>query len=132
MQQFDIEYAILKEKSNKNQGKGNLNLPNTLKYLDWYYFALRLELSNLLIAQNRLTAIQEKDYEQFKQLVPFVESFEKDLPPIIKIALAVAKLIGSSNTNTEIPIVENLITLLQKNKNELPTAFIYHAHASIH
>ena len=131
LQQFDVEYATLKEKTSKNQGKGNLNLPNALKYLDWYYFALRLELSNLLITQNRFTATQEKEYEQFRQFIPFVESFEKDLPPIIKIALEVTKLISNSNSNTEMPIVENLIALLQKSKNELPTAFIYDVHASI-
>ena len=131
LQQFDIEYAILKEKSNKNKLKGNLNLPNTLKYLDWYYFVLRLELSNLLITQNRFTATQEKEYKQFKQFVPFVESFEKDLPPIVKIALEVTKLISSSNTDAKIPIIENLIALLQKNKNELSIAFVYDVHASI-
>ena len=125
LNQFDIEYASLKEKSSKNQGKGNLNLPNALKYLDWYYFALRLELSNLLIAQNRFTATQEKEYEQFKQFIPFIESFEKDLPPTVKIALEIAKLISNETSITKIALVENLIVLLQKNKSELPTSFIY-------
>ena len=131
LQQFDIEYAVLKEKSSKNKGKGNLNLPNTLKYLDWYYFVLRLELSNLLVTQNLFTATQEKEYEQFRQFVPFVESFEDGLPPIVKIALEVTKLISNSNSNTEMPIVENLIALLQQNKSELPIPFIYDIHASI-
>ncbi|MEO1517748.1 MAG: hypothetical protein AAFV95_22185 [Bacteroidota bacterium] len=109
------QYAFL---YNYNTRKEDLNLTNGIQSLDIYYFVLRLELVNKLLAQHKFQRplFVETQQQLIRQLLPHIEEQQFFQTPLLELNAAVFSFLSEEKEEQ----YQKLLLLLGQYQKEIP------------
>lgn len=116
--QFKIAQEEHEWQSTYNKGKGDLGLPNAVEALDFYYFTLRLEMTNRFLLQQRLTTVDPPIVIQLSFKTFNIPEYYLKKSAVLSITHKVHQLL--SVATPDVAGFEELLTLLNTHEEELP------------
>lgn len=114
--QYELEFFKCDEASVRNQGKGDLNILNTLRALDLDFQLKRLELANQLLLQQKITVVEVP--ERLSVLVEQISIPDEYLEahPVLQINYTIHQLLRKEPLMTE--DAQYLFGLLQRHEDK--------------
>jgi hypothetical protein len=116
-QDYLLEYEIHDLESAYNQGKGDINIPNVVYYLEMHYFTNRLEYLNRFLLQQKVTQIETPEVIKVALNDSHIPDFYLERSVLLLITDKIHRLLQLPHASVE--DFRELMLLLQQHEQEL-------------